>query len=169
MQPPPGRSWERLLKPALEYLAQPGSSVLSCKQSFRLPFFQMAIYKVQVATGHLLMAGTYSRISITLVGTKGESPKQCLDLLGRDFVPGAVSINAAGMCDAGAGKKTFHLTSLFIDVLKTFGRASGAWDNSLNGDLLSGRKGGGNYFRLIRAVFPPPSNHNYNVFNFQDF
>ncbi|XP_053121154.1 hydroperoxide isomerase ALOXE3-like [Hemicordylus capensis] len=50
----------------------------------------MATYKVQVATGNLLLAGTYSSVSITLVGARGESPKHRLDHLGRDFVPGAV-------------------------------------------------------------------------------
>nr|XP_034991728.1 hydroperoxide isomerase ALOXE3-like isoform X2 [Zootoca vivipara] len=50
----------------------------------------MAAYKVQVATGDILLAGTYSTVSITLVGARGESPKQRLDHLGRDFVRGAV-------------------------------------------------------------------------------
>ncbi|XP_033026347.1 hydroperoxide isomerase ALOXE3-like [Lacerta agilis] len=50
----------------------------------------MATYKVQVATGDILLAGTYSSISITLVGARGESPKHRLDHLGRDFVRGAV-------------------------------------------------------------------------------
>ncbi|KAH0626130.1 hypothetical protein JD844_000911 [Phrynosoma platyrhinos] len=50
----------------------------------------MATYKVQVATGDYMLAGTYSRISIILVGTRGESTKQRLDNLGKDFVRGAV-------------------------------------------------------------------------------
>uniref|UniRef100_A0ABM5EJA5 Hydroperoxide isomerase ALOXE3-like n=1 Tax=Pogona vitticeps TaxID=103695 RepID=A0ABM5EJA5_9SAUR len=50
----------------------------------------MASYKVQVATGNYLLGGTFSRISITLVGTQGESPKQELNNSGRDFVRGAV-------------------------------------------------------------------------------
>ncbi|KAJ6653105.1 hypothetical protein lerEdw1_010191 [Lerista edwardsae] len=49
-----------------------------------------AAYTVRVATGNLLLAGTYSRISITLVGARGESAKHPLDNLGRDFVAGAV-------------------------------------------------------------------------------
>ncbi|XP_060112824.1 hydroperoxide isomerase ALOXE3-like [Heteronotia binoei] len=50
----------------------------------------MATYKVQVATGNLTLAGTYSSISITLIGTRGKSHKQALNNRGRDFVPGAV-------------------------------------------------------------------------------
>ncbi|XP_042333019.1 hydroperoxide isomerase ALOXE3-like [Sceloporus undulatus] len=50
----------------------------------------MATYKVQVATGDYMLAGTYSSISITLVGTQGESTKHRLDNLGKDFVRGAV-------------------------------------------------------------------------------
>uniref|UniRef100_A0A8D0HKQ9 Arachidonate 5-lipoxygenase n=1 Tax=Sphenodon punctatus TaxID=8508 RepID=A0A8D0HKQ9_SPHPU len=50
----------------------------------------MSTYKVRVGTGHLAMAGTYSSIFITLVGTRGESPKQPLNSVGRDFVSGAV-------------------------------------------------------------------------------
>ncbi|XP_015278983.1 PREDICTED: arachidonate 12-lipoxygenase, 12R-type-like, partial [Gekko japonicus] len=50
----------------------------------------MATYKVQVATGNLMLAGTYSAVSITLIGTRGKSHKQSLNNRGRDFVPGAV-------------------------------------------------------------------------------
>lgn len=52
----------------------------------------MATYTVQVATGNYLLAGTFSQVSITMVGYQGESPKHCLNNLGRDFVRGAVSI-----------------------------------------------------------------------------
>lgn len=54
-------------------------------------FSQMATYKISVATGDMILAGTYSTISITLVGERAESGKQRLDKLGKDFVPGAVS------------------------------------------------------------------------------
>ncbi|KAJ6653111.1 hypothetical protein lerEdw1_010197 [Lerista edwardsae] len=50
----------------------------------------MASYKVQVATGQYWGSGTFDAISITLVGAKGESGKQLLDNVGKDFVPGAV-------------------------------------------------------------------------------
>ncbi|XP_062813358.1 arachidonate 12-lipoxygenase, 12R-type [Anolis carolinensis] len=50
----------------------------------------MATYKVQVATGDYMLAGTYSSISITLVGTRGENPKHRLDNRGKDFIRGAV-------------------------------------------------------------------------------
>lgn len=51
----------------------------------------MAVYRVCVTTGPYLMAGTLDNISVTLVGACGESPKQRLDSLGRDFAAGSVS------------------------------------------------------------------------------
>lgn len=51
----------------------------------------MAVYRVRVTTGPYLGAGTLDSISVTLVGTCGESPKQLLDRMGRDFTPGSVS------------------------------------------------------------------------------
>ncbi|XP_065273235.1 arachidonate 12-lipoxygenase, 12R-type-like [Emys orbicularis] len=50
----------------------------------------MGIYKVRIATGNFLLAGTFSSISITLVGTHEESDKKPLDNCGKDFNPGAV-------------------------------------------------------------------------------
>ncbi|XP_055262435.1 hydroperoxide isomerase ALOXE3 isoform X4 [Moschus berezovskii] len=50
----------------------------------------MALYRVRVTTGPYLMAGTLDNISVTLVGTCGESPKQRLDRMGRDFASGSV-------------------------------------------------------------------------------
>ncbi|KAJ7313195.1 hypothetical protein JRQ81_004471 [Phrynocephalus forsythii] len=50
----------------------------------------MVTYRVKVATGNYLLAGTFSKISITLVGTQGESPKHELNNFGKDFVRGAV-------------------------------------------------------------------------------
>ena len=57
------------------------------------PFFPpiMALYRVRVTTGPYLMAGTLDNIFVTLVGTCGESPKQRLDRIGRDFASGSVS------------------------------------------------------------------------------
>ena len=57
------------------------------------PFFPpiMALYRVRVTTGPYLMAGTLDNILVTLVGTCGESPKQRLDRMGRDFASGSVS------------------------------------------------------------------------------
>ncbi|TFJ95954.1 m7GpppX diphosphatase [Platysternon megacephalum] len=49
----------------------------------------MGVYKVRVATGNFLLAGTFSSISITLVGTHEESDKKPLDNCGKDFNPGA--------------------------------------------------------------------------------
>lgn len=50
----------------------------------------MAVYRLCVTTGPYLRAGTLDNISVTLVGTCGESPKQRLDRMGRDFAPGSV-------------------------------------------------------------------------------
>uniref|UniRef100_A0A8D0HPJ9 Arachidonate lipoxygenase 3 n=1 Tax=Sphenodon punctatus TaxID=8508 RepID=A0A8D0HPJ9_SPHPU len=49
----------------------------------------MATYKVQVSTGKGLLTGTFDSISITLVGTYGESPKQLLNRIGTDFSQGS--------------------------------------------------------------------------------
>lgn len=51
----------------------------------------MAVYRLCVTTGPYLKAGTMDNISATLVGTCGESPKQRLDRVGRDFASGSVS------------------------------------------------------------------------------
>uniref|UniRef100_A0A8C5STH8 PLAT domain-containing protein n=1 Tax=Laticauda laticaudata TaxID=8630 RepID=A0A8C5STH8_LATLA len=48
------------------------------------------VYKVRVATGNRWGSATFDSVSITLVGLKGESPKQLLDKTGKDFIPGAV-------------------------------------------------------------------------------
>ncbi|KAJ6653110.1 hypothetical protein lerEdw1_010196 [Lerista edwardsae] len=50
----------------------------------------MGHYKIRVATGYFLCAGTMDSISITLVGLRGESPKFQLDNCGKDFSPGEV-------------------------------------------------------------------------------
>lgn len=56
----------------------------------------MAVYRVCVTTGAYLGAGTMDNISVTLVGMDGESPKQLLDRMGRDFAPGSVSTEDRG-------------------------------------------------------------------------
>lgn len=74
-----------------------GASLLSCI---------MAVYRVRVTTGSYLRAGTLDNISVTLVGTCGESPKQLLDRMGRDFTPGSVSTEREERplkCRAGRG------------------------------------------------------------------
>ncbi|XP_052613814.1 hydroperoxide isomerase ALOXE3 isoform X2 [Peromyscus californicus insignis] len=50
----------------------------------------MAVYRLCVTTGSYLKAGTLDNIYATLVGTCGESPKQKLDRVGRDFATGSV-------------------------------------------------------------------------------
>ncbi|KAM8813860.1 arachidonate 12-lipoxygenase, 12R-type [Rhynchonycteris naso] len=50
----------------------------------------MATYKVKVATGDDFLSGTVDSISLTIVGTQGESHKQLLNHFGRDFATGAV-------------------------------------------------------------------------------
>ncbi|XP_034503165.1 arachidonate 12-lipoxygenase, 12R-type [Ailuropoda melanoleuca] len=49
----------------------------------------MAAYKVKVATGTDLLSGTMDSISLTIVGTRGQSHKQLLNHFGRDFATGA--------------------------------------------------------------------------------
>lgn len=62
----------------------------------------MASYKVQVATGQFWGSGTFDTISVTLVGSQGESAKQTLDNVGKDFIPGAVDEYAV-TCDRELG------------------------------------------------------------------
>ncbi|XP_072859835.2 hydroperoxide isomerase ALOXE3 [Pogona vitticeps] len=50
----------------------------------------VATYRIRVATGSSLCGGTMDSISITLVGSQGESPKFLLDKCGKDFSPGGV-------------------------------------------------------------------------------
>ncbi|XP_040856715.1 arachidonate 12-lipoxygenase, 12R-type [Ochotona curzoniae] len=50
----------------------------------------MATYKIKVATGTDFLSGTLDSISMTLVGTQGESHKHLLNHFGRDFATGAV-------------------------------------------------------------------------------
>lgn len=66
----------------------------------------MAVYRVRVTTGPYLGAGTLDNISVILVGMYGESPKQLLDRMGRDFTPGSVSTEREERplrCRAGRG------------------------------------------------------------------
>lgn len=60
----------------------------------------MAAYKVKVATGTDLLSGTMDSISLTIVGTQGESHKQLLNHFGRDFATGAVSACVCVVCVA---------------------------------------------------------------------
>lgn len=66
----------------------------------------MAVYRVCVTTGSYLKAGTLDNISVTLVGTCGESPRQRLDRMGRDFTAGSVSTEGRGRrgCRGRAGR-----------------------------------------------------------------
>lgn len=57
----------------------------------------MATYKVKVATGTDFFSGTLDSISLTIVGTQGESHKQRLNHFGRDFATGAVSARVGGL------------------------------------------------------------------------
>ena len=69
----------------------------------------MASYRVCVSTGTQPGAGTADSISITLVGTRGCSPKTPLDGWGPDFCCGGVS--AAGS-PGGAGGLWGHWGTL---------------------------------------------------------
>ncbi|XP_060947761.1 hydroperoxide isomerase ALOXE3-like [Limanda limanda] len=48
----------------------------------------MAEYKLQVSTGDMPSAGTWDHVSVTLIGSDGESEKNELDNWGRDFCTG---------------------------------------------------------------------------------
>uniref|UniRef100_A0A3Q2LQ38 Arachidonate 15-lipoxygenase type B n=1 Tax=Equus caballus TaxID=9796 RepID=A0A3Q2LQ38_HORSE len=49
----------------------------------------MAKYRVRVSTGEAFGAGTWDKMSITIVGTQGETPRLPLDHLGKEFTVGA--------------------------------------------------------------------------------
>lgn len=54
----------------------------------------MAAYKVKVATGDVLEAGTRNSIYITLVGTRGESPQKAMSY---KFLPGKVGMSTGSL------------------------------------------------------------------------
>ncbi|KAL2765795.1 polyunsaturated fatty acid lipoxygenase ALOX15B isoform b [Daubentonia madagascariensis] len=49
----------------------------------------MAEFRVRVSTGEACGAGTWDKVSVTIVGTRGESPPLALDHLGKEFTAGA--------------------------------------------------------------------------------
>ncbi|XP_005067625.1 polyunsaturated fatty acid lipoxygenase ALOX15B [Mesocricetus auratus] len=49
----------------------------------------MATFRVRVATGEACGAGTWDKVSVSIVGTQGESPLVPLDRLGKEFTAGA--------------------------------------------------------------------------------
>ncbi|NXV25182.1 LX12B protein, partial [Cepphus grylle] len=49
----------------------------------------MAAYRVRVSTGRQALAGTMDAVALTLVGTRGRSPRTPLDRWGPDFACGA--------------------------------------------------------------------------------
>ncbi|NXX63707.1 LX12B protein, partial [Scopus umbretta] len=60
----------------------------------------MAVYKVKVATGDILEAGTKNSISITLVGSRGESHRTTINYR---FLPGTVSKDLTVHCEQDLG------------------------------------------------------------------
>lgn len=56
----------------------------------------MAKFRVRVSTGEACGAGTWDKVSVSIVGTKGESPLLPLDHLGKEFTAGAVSARESG-------------------------------------------------------------------------
>lgn len=72
----------------------------------------MAVYRLCVTTGSYLKAGTLDNIYATLVGTCGESPKQRLDRVGRDFASGSVSTQER----LGTSKEQTSLTGNLIGL-----------------------------------------------------
>uniref|UniRef100_A0A2K5R7G5 Arachidonate 15-lipoxygenase type B n=2 Tax=Cebus imitator TaxID=2715852 RepID=A0A2K5R7G5_CEBIM len=49
----------------------------------------MAEFRVRVSTGKAFGAGTWNKVSVSIVGTQGESPRLPLDHLGKEFNAGA--------------------------------------------------------------------------------
>nr|XP_003818095.3 polyunsaturated fatty acid lipoxygenase ALOX15B isoform X4 [Pan paniscus] len=49
----------------------------------------MAEFRVRVSTGEAFGAGTWDKVSVSIVGTRGESPPLPLDNLGKEFTAGA--------------------------------------------------------------------------------
>uniref|UniRef100_A0A2K6V519 Arachidonate 15-lipoxygenase type B n=1 Tax=Saimiri boliviensis boliviensis TaxID=39432 RepID=A0A2K6V519_SAIBB len=49
----------------------------------------MAEFRVRVSTGEAFGAGTWNKVSVSIVGTQGESPRLPLDHLGKEFNAGA--------------------------------------------------------------------------------
>lgn len=80
----------------------------------------MTSYQVRVATGPYWGSGTFDSISITLVGSKGESPKQPLNNLGKDFVPGAVRSCGGSLRKEGRGVGGVGGTGLVCMFLTPF-------------------------------------------------
>lgn len=63
----------------------------------------MAKFRVRVSTGEAYGAGTWDKVSVSIVGTQGESPLIRLDHLGKEFTTGAVSFGGAGSGNRGGG------------------------------------------------------------------
>lgn len=67
----------------------------------------MAKFRVRVSTGEALGAGTWDKMSVSIVGTRGETPPLPLDHLGKEFNAGAVSAREVGVrAEDGAGGTT---------------------------------------------------------------
>lgn len=56
----------------------------------------MTKFRVRVSTGEAFGAGTWDKVSVSIVGTQGESPLVPLDRLGKEFTGGAVSVWESG-------------------------------------------------------------------------
>lgn len=65
----------------------------------------MAVYKVTVATGDMAEAGTNNSISITLVGSHGESRQTTVSFL---FLPGKVGMGTQGVVEMSLGHEGWH-------------------------------------------------------------
>ena len=66
----------------------------------------MAKFRVRVSTGEAFGAGTWDKMSVSIVGTRGETPPMPLDRLGKEFNAGAVSAREVGVRAEGAGGTT---------------------------------------------------------------
>lgn len=65
------------------------------------PAVTMTEFRVRVSTGEAFGAGTWDKVSVSIVGTRGETPPLPLDSLGKEFTAGAVSVVAG----SGGGRR----------------------------------------------------------------
>lgn len=90
----------------------------------------MAKFRVRVSTGEACGAGTWDKVSVSIVGTHGESPLVPLDHLGKEFSAGAVSFWGAGNRDwrkGGQGDHSRHTKQPFLGRRLRGDASPGRW------------------------------------------
>uniref|UniRef100_A0A8D1K0I7 Polyunsaturated fatty acid lipoxygenase ALOX15 n=1 Tax=Sus scrofa TaxID=9823 RepID=A0A8D1K0I7_PIG len=67
----------------------PGGAAIGPALENRTPAVTMAEFRVRVSTGEAFGAGTWDKVSVSIVGTRGATPPLPLDSLGKEFTAGA--------------------------------------------------------------------------------